>query len=107
MLDIPLEDIIIGLMLGDLFAEKIKINSNTRLQFKQSVKNKPYIDHLYSLFKGYCSTPPKINCLKDNREGKKKLNESIKFWTLSLPCFNQFRYLFYDEQLRRGLNIYL
>ena len=46
-----LEEIIVGLMLGDLFAEKISIKSNTRLQFKQSSKNRKYIDHLYSLFK--------------------------------------------------------
>jgi hypothetical protein len=35
-LNIELEEIIIGLMLGDLFAEKIRLSSNTRLQFKQS-----------------------------------------------------------------------
>ena len=49
-LSTELEEIIIGLMLGDLFAEKRNPNSNTRLQFKQSNKNKVYIDHLYSLF---------------------------------------------------------
>jgi len=43
-------EIIIGLMLGDLTAEKKNINSNTRLHFKQSFKNKEYIDHLYNIF---------------------------------------------------------
>ena len=43
-------------MLGDLFAEKRNPNSNTRLQFKQSVKNKAYIDYLYSIFKDYCNS---------------------------------------------------
>jgi hypothetical protein len=52
-------------MLGDLFAEKIKQNSNIRLQFKQSIKNKVYIDHLYSLFKEYCNSEPKITSKKD------------------------------------------
>ena len=74
-----LEEILIGLMLGDLFAEKSKENSNTRLQFKQSIKNKAYIDHLYILFENYCKTPPKINISKDTRVGKKDTNESIKF----------------------------
>jgi len=91
------EEIIIGLMLGDLFAEKIKQNSNTRLQFKQSNKNKDYINHLYSLFKEYCGSEPKVISSIDNREGKKELNISIKFWTFSLPCFNKFRELFYDD----------
>jgi hypothetical protein len=96
ILSIELEEIIIGLMLGDLFAEKIKQNSNTRLQFKQSIKNKKYIDHLYSLFKEFCNSEPKITSSIEKRPGKKELNVSIKFWTLSLPCFNKFRELFYN-----------
>jgi len=96
-LNVELKEIIIGLMLGDLFAEKRNPNSNTRLQFKQSVKNKVYIDHLYSIFKDYCNSEPKVTSSIDKRPGKKYLNISIKFWTQSLPCFNQFRELFYDE----------
>ena len=92
-----LKNVIIGLMLGDLHAEKRNPNSNTRLQFKQSIVNKPYIDHLYSMFKEYCSSAPKINSSRDNRPGKKEFNVSIKFWTQSLPCFNLFRELFYDD----------
>ena len=74
-----LEEIIIGLILGDLFAEKIKPNSNTRLQFKQSNKNKVYIDHLYSLFKEYCNSEPKITTSIEKRPNRKELNISIKF----------------------------
>ena len=55
-----LQEIIIGLMLGDLFAEKRNSKSNTRLQFKQSNKNKDYIDHLYTIFKEYCGSEPKL-----------------------------------------------
>ena len=51
-LSTDLKEIITGLMLGDLFAEKIKPNSNTRLQFKQSIKNKIYIDYLYNILLG-------------------------------------------------------
>ena len=94
-LNADLKEIIIGLMLG--LAEKINPNSNTRLQFKQSIKNKVYIEHLYSIFKDYCNSEPKITTSIDQRPGKKDLNISIKFWTQSLPCFNQFRELFYDE----------
>jgi len=97
ILNSELEEIIIGLILGDLFAEKIKPNSNTRLQFKQSNKNKIYIDHLYSLFKEYCNSEPKITTSIEKRPNRKELNISIKFWTLSLPCFNKFRSLFYDN----------
>ena len=96
-LNADLKEIIIGLMLGDLFAEKRNPNSNTRLQFKQSIKNQVYVDHLFSMFKEYCNSEPKITSSYDNRPGKKEFNVSIKFWTQSLPCFNQFRELFYDD----------
>lgn len=84
-------------MLGDLFAERIKPTSNTRLQFKQSNKNKDYINHLYSIFMEYCGSEPKITSSFDSRPEKNNFNVSIKFWTLSLPCFNKFRELFYNE----------
>ena len=97
ILNKELEETITGLMLGDLFAEKVKEKSNTRLQFKQSIVNKDYIDHLYSLFEEYCGSEPKITTSKDNRAGNNEFNISIKFWTLSLPCFNKFRDLYYNE----------
>ena len=79
ILNNELEEIIIGLLLGDLFAEKRNPNSNTRLQFKQSNKNKDYIDHLYLLFKEYCNSEPKVNSSIEKRRGKEELNVSIKF----------------------------
>jgi hypothetical protein len=74
-----LEEIIIGLILGDLFAEKHKEKSNTRLQFKQSNKNKDYIDHLYSIFNLYCNSEPKVTTSIEKRSGKKEFNVSVKF----------------------------
>lgn len=96
-LSADLKNVIVGLMLGDLHAEKLKPTSNTRLQFKQSTVNKPYIDTLFSMFKEYCSAEPKITTFFTKNTGSKKLYSSIKFWTLSLPCFNQFRELFYND----------
>lgn len=78
-------------MLGDLTAEKPGINSNTRLQFKQSLKNRIYIEHLYSLFQEFCGSKPIIMSKFDSRPNKLKEYSSIKFQTLSLPCFNQYR----------------
>ena len=77
------------------------------MQFKQSIKNKVYIEHLYSLFENFCNSIPKMNTYVDNRLGKKELNESIKFWTLSLPCFNEFRELFYDKTGQKRIPIRL
>ena len=92
-----LNEVIIGSMLGDLTAEKPSLNSNTRLQFKQSLKNRLYIEHLYLLFQEFCGSKPLIMSKFDNRPNKMKEYSSIKFQTLSLPCFNKFRDLFYDD----------
>ena len=97
-----LDEIIIGSMLGDLSAEKAKEKSNTRLQFKQSIKNRLYIEHLYELFKEYCGSEPIILSKFDNRPNKMKEYSAIKFQTLSLPCFNKYKELFYSEN---GLKI--
>jgi hypothetical protein len=86
----------IGLILGDLHAEKRNLNSNTRLQFKQSSKNKDYVDHLYNLFKEYCGSEPTETSWFDSRPNKNKTYSSIKFSTFSLPCFNVFRSMFYS-----------
>jgi len=96
-LTLELEEILFGLMLGDLHAEKRKSSHNTRIQFKQSIKNKCYIEHLYSLFKIYCSSKPKSNSYFDNRPNKNKVYSSIKFLTFSLPCLNKFRTMFYNS----------
>lgn len=91
-----LDEIIIGSMLGDLSAEKPGVKSNTRLQFKQSIKNKLYIEHLYLLFQEFCGSKPLEMSSFDNRPNKMKEYSSIKFQTLSLPCFNKYRELFYN-----------
>lgn len=93
-----LNEVIIGSMLGDLTAEKPSLNSNTRLQFKQSLKNRLYIEHLYLLFQEFCGSKPLIMSKFDNRPNKMKEYSSIKFQTLSLPCFNKYRELFYNQE---------
>ena len=95
-----LDEIIIGSMLGDLTAEKPNKNSNTRLQFKQSIKNRVYIEHLFSLFKEFCGSEPKIMSKFDSRPKKMKEYTSIKFQTFSLPCFNKYKELFYNEGIK-------
>ena len=65
-----LDEIIIGSLLGDLSCERRNINSNTRLQFKQSIKNEVYINHLFNIFKINCNSEPKIK-IRDKRPNKK------------------------------------
>jgi LAGLIDADG DNA endonuclease family len=97
-LNTELEEIIVGSMLGDLSAERKNLNSNTRLHFKQSTKNETYVNHLYLLFKNFCGSEPKKMTKFDSRPNKMKEYSAIKFQTLSLPCFNFYRDLFYNSE---------
>ena len=98
-----LHEIIIGSLLGDLTTERPNIKCNTRLQFKQSLINKEYIYHMYNLFQVYCNTGP-LNMSKfDSRVNKNKTYYAIKFQTLSLPCFNIYRELFYNSDGKKIL----
>ena len=54
-IDPELDEIIIGLILGDVFVRRDKPTQNSRLQFKQSTIHKEYIDHLYELFNEFVS----------------------------------------------------
>jgi len=91
-----LKSILVGLLLGDLCAQKRTIKGNTCLHFEQGLVHKDYIYHLYELFEPYCRSVPKTtNRLPDKRTGK--IYSSVKFNTYSLPCFNEFYNLFYPE----------
>ena len=53
-LDKKLQNIIVGLLLGDGSFEKKSDTIGIRLQFKQQSKAKEYVEWLYSHFKNYC-----------------------------------------------------
>lgn len=87
-----LEQVLIGLCLGDLCITKP--GKNPRLQFAQGSINEAYILHLYDSFKNYCGSAPKLYEGKlDKRTGL--IYSSIRFKTLSLPCFSNYYDLFY------------
>lgn len=90
-------DILIGLMLGSLHAERKTLRNNTRLMFNSGFVNAFYIEHLYQLFIIFVGTPPKFFQGPGGLDHiKNKLYKKLKFYTLSLPCFNVFRELFYN-----------
>jgi len=92
-----LKEVVVGKMLGDLGSERPNLNSSTRLQFKHTDKQIDYIEHLYLLFKDYCKSPPIALSRFDNRPNRNKVYKAVKFSTCSLPCFNEFRELFYNK----------
>nr|QWC53655.1 LAGLIDADG homing endonuclease [Rhizoctonia solani] len=89
-----LREILVGLLLGDLYAQKQ--NVNTRFHFKQGVIHKDYLMHLYELFKDFCFNAPKIfDLLADKRTAK--VYSSMRFTTYTLPCFNELYELFHVD----------
>lgn len=98
-------DILIGLLLGDLCAQKPSIKANTFFRFEQGSIHKDYLIHLFNLFYNYCNSEPKTSeRLPDKRTGK--IYSRIQFNTYALPCFNQLYNLFYPEGKKKvPLNI--
>lgn len=84
-------------MLRDLSCERPNSKCNTRMQFKQSTINSEYLKHLYLLFSEFCGSSPLEMSRFDSRPNKMKRYFSIKFQTLSLPCFNIYREMFYNS----------
>jgi len=87
-----LKEILVGLLLGDLYGRKK--SAYALFIFKQGLINKDYLNHLYSIFKDYTASGPKIsNNPPHPKTGKCYI--SILFYTYSLPCFNELDDFFY------------
>lgn len=95
-----LNDIIIGLLLGDGHIQKRSISGNSRFIYAESslrIHHLNYFNHILELFKPYLS---KDFILKDQKFTDKRTNKvysSVSFATLSLPCFNHYRSMFYNS----------
>ena len=91
-----LNEILIGLLLGDLYVlNRSKTISSVILIFTQGLLHKDYLMHLYNKFKDFCGTEPKLsNLLPHKLTGL--VYSRIMFNTFSLSCFNEFHSLFYS-----------
>jgi len=89
-----LQNILVGLLLGDVSGEKQALNP--RMRFKQSTIHKEYLLHLYNLFKTYCPGTPNTYYYPISQQNG-KVHSSIWFHTYSLPCFTELYNLFYLE----------
>lgn len=91
-----LQEILIGLLLGDVCAQKRSSKGNTNLYFEQGSIHKDYLLHLFELFKSFSGSPPRITERKaDKQTGK--VYTRVQFATLCLPCFNILYEIFYPE----------
>ena len=100
MIEYPLNEIIIGLLLGDGHIQRRSINGNSRFCYGQSSLRKHhfnYFKYIFELFKPYLSKDYQFKeaSFTDKRTHIKY--SSVNFATLSLPCFNYYRSIFYDS----------
>lgn len=99
-IEYPLNEIIIGLLLGDGHIQRRSLKGNSRFLYGQSSLRKHhfnYFNHVIGLFQSYLSIDFKFKekSFLDKRTQVKY--SSVQFATLSLPCFNFYKNLFYDS----------
>lgn len=91
------KEVLIGILLGDAHIVRRSPTANSRLVYAQTaIKHKEYFDYVLGFFINYCANDytPQSRLVVDNRT--KKTYSAISFTTMQLPCFNQYRELFYD-----------
>lgn len=75
--------------------------ANSRLVYAQTaVTHKEYFDYVLSFFLPFCANNylPQSRIVRDNRT--KKTYSAISFTTMQLPCFNEFRTMFYESNVK-------
>lgn len=104
-IDSPLNEIIIGLLLGDGHIQQRNKNfGNSRFIYAQSSLRKNhynYFKHVFELFKPYLSIDFKLKSKSFVDKRSNKTYSSISFATLTLPCFTFYRDLFYNSDNKK------
>lgn len=100
----PLNEIMIGLLLGDGHIQQRGLSNSSRFIYHQSSLRENHLNyfyHIYDLFKPYISKDFKIKArdFVDKRTNSKY--SSVGFGTLSLPCFTNYRNLFYNKENKK------
>nr|YP_009577889.1 LAGLIDADG endonuclease [Cordyceps cicadae]QBG64877.1 LAGLIDADG endonuclease [Cordyceps cicadae] len=96
------KEVLVGILLGDAHIARRSSTGNSRLVYSQTaIKHKNYFDYVYSFFYTYCANDyiPQSRLIVDNRT--KKTYSAISFTTMQLPCFNEFRELFYNSEKKK------
>ena len=97
-----LKKILVGILLGDAHIARRSSTSNSRLTYAQTaVAHKEYFDYVFSFFIPFCVNDykPHSKLVRDNRT--KKIYSSITFTTMQLPCFNEFKDMFYVDNVKK------
>lgn len=91
---------LIGIMLGDGYLHRPKPTNNTALYIEQSYPEKEeYVKFLYRLMEPVVLNSPSVVTRKpDRRTGK--ISQSLRFWTMAMPCLNYYHDLFYKDKVK-------
>jgi LAGLIDADG DNA endonuclease family len=89
-----LNSVLIGIILGDGFLYRSSATANTRFEMSFGYKYKLYAENIELLFKDYISNSLKEVTIK----GKDRSYINYRLKTKTLPIFNQYHDLFYEEQ---------
>jgi LAGLIDADG DNA endonuclease family len=92
-LPLELNSILIGIMLGDggIYRSTKSITSNSRFEMSFGQDSEIFANWIAELFSNYMTTPLKSIEIK----GTNKTYTNYRLKTLTLPVFNQYRYMFY------------
>ena len=93
------------MLLGDGHIQKRSLTGNSRFIYGQSslrIQQFNYFNHVLELFKPYLSKEFKLKTRSFVDKRTNNSYSSVNFATLSLPCFNYYKNLFYNSD---GLKI--
>jgi LAGLIDADG DNA endonuclease family len=96
------KEVLVGILLGDAHIVRRSPTGNSRLVYSQTaIKHKNYFDYVFSFFNSYCANDyiPQSRLIVDN--STKKTYSAISFTTMQLPCFNEYRELFYNSDKKK------
>jgi hypothetical protein len=96
------QEILVGIILGDGHISRRSSTANSRLIYAQTaVTHKEYFYYVFSFFLPFCVKDyiPQSKIVRDNRT--KKIYSAISFTTMQLPCFNVFKDMFYKLSVKR------
>jgi len=93
-----LKSVLIGLLLSDGGLERSYITSFVRLSVIMSMKNYPYVLHLYNLFEPYINSDIiTIDIKNKSNLNEQKIYTTVRFKTISLPHLVKYYNIFYKE----------
>lgn len=101
ILPVEVREMLIGILLGDGHISRRSSTSNSRFLYAQTaVEHKEYFNYVYSFFTPFCVKDyiPQSKLVRDNRT--KKTYSSISLTTMQLPCFNVYKDLFYNLNVK-------